>query len=117
VAGVLAEDQAVIQSPADPEAAAHDSICPARVATISMFCLCSRERCRGCDADAVSHPRSRSPRKVRRPGDAFSAADILFISLLQFARQMLPPQAVHDDGLARAQDRSALARALRKDDA
>ncbi len=50
-------------------------------------------------------------------GDSFSAADIMFISLLQFARQMLPPHAVYDDWLARAQDRPALARALSKDDA
>ncbi|NQE60343.1 glutathione S-transferase family protein [Caulobacter sp. RHG1] len=50
-------------------------------------------------------------------GDHFSAADILFISLLQFARQMLPPHAVYDDWLARASTRPALARALAKDDA
>jgi len=50
-------------------------------------------------------------------GDHFSAADILFISLLQFARQMLPPHAVYDDWLARANTRPALARALAKDDA
>lgn len=50
-------------------------------------------------------------------GDDFSAADILFISLLQFARQMLPPHAVYDDWLARAQARPAFARAMEKDDA
>jgi glutathione S-transferase len=50
-------------------------------------------------------------------GDHFSAADILFISLLQFARQMLPPHAVYDDWLARASTRPALAQALAKDDA
>jgi len=50
-------------------------------------------------------------------GEDFSAADILFISLLQFARQMLPPHAVYDEWLARAQARPALARALSKDDA
>ncbi|MDO9474202.1 MAG: glutathione S-transferase [Caulobacter sp.] len=50
-------------------------------------------------------------------GDDFSAADIMFISLLQFARQMLPPHAVYGDWLARAQTRPALARALLKDDA
>lgn len=49
-------------------------------------------------------------------GDDFSAADMLFISLLQFARQMLPPHAVYDDWLARANARPALARALAKDD-
>lgn len=50
-------------------------------------------------------------------GADFSAADILFISLLQFARQMLPPHAVYDDWLARAQARPAFARAMEKDDA
>jgi len=49
-------------------------------------------------------------------GEHFSAADILFVSLLQFARQMLPPHAVYDDWLARANARPALARALAKDD-
>ena len=50
-------------------------------------------------------------------GDHFSAADILFMSLLQFARQMLPPHAIYDDWLARGSARPALARALAKDDA
>ncbi|HJV43671.1 glutathione S-transferase [Caulobacter sp.] len=50
-------------------------------------------------------------------GETFSAADILFVSLLQFARQMLPPHAVYDEWLARANARPALARALAKDDA
>ncbi len=50
-------------------------------------------------------------------GDTFSAADMLFVSLLQFARQMLPPHAVYDDWLARANGRPALARALARDDA
>ena len=49
-------------------------------------------------------------------GAAFSAADILFISLLQFARHMLPAHAVYDDWVARAQARPALVRALQKDD-
>jgi len=49
-------------------------------------------------------------------GDNFSAADILFVSLLQFARQMLPAHAVYDDWLARANARPALARALAKDE-
>ena len=49
-------------------------------------------------------------------GEPFSAADILFISLLQFARQMLPRHAVYDDWLARAQARPAFARAMQKDD-
>lgn len=50
-------------------------------------------------------------------GETFSAADIMFVSLLQFARQMLPPHAVYDEWLARANARPALARALAKDDA
>lgn len=50
-------------------------------------------------------------------GDDFSAADILFISLLQFARQALPPHAVYDRWLERAQARPAFARAMQKDDA
>lgn len=49
-------------------------------------------------------------------GEQFSAADILFVSLLQFARQMLPAHAVYDDWLARANARPALARAMAKDD-
>jgi glutathione S-transferase len=49
-------------------------------------------------------------------GDAFSAADILFVSLLQFSRQMLPAHAVYDEWLARANARPALARALAKDE-
>lgn len=50
-------------------------------------------------------------------GETFSAADIMFVSLLQFARQMLPPHTVYDEWLARANARLALARALAKDDA
>jgi len=50
-------------------------------------------------------------------GETFSAVDIMFVSLLQFARQMLPPHAVYDEWLARANARPALARALAKDDA
>ncbi|TXH06155.1 MAG: glutathione S-transferase [Nevskiaceae bacterium] len=48
-------------------------------------------------------------------GQKFSAADILFVSLLQFARQALPPHAIYDDWLARANARPALVRALGKD--
>lgn len=48
-------------------------------------------------------------------GDTFSAADILFMSLLQFARQGLPDHKVYDDWLARGSARPALARALAKD--
>ena len=62
-------------------------------------------------------PGSRSMLKVQRLGDDFSAVDILFISLLRFARQALPPHAVHERWLARAQARPPLARALSKDDA
>lgn len=50
-------------------------------------------------------------------GETFSAADILFISLLQFARQALPPHAAYDDWLERAQARPAFLRAIQKDDA
>jgi glutathione S-transferase len=50
-------------------------------------------------------------------GEKFSAVDIMFVSLLQFARQMLPPHKVYDEWLARANARPALARALAKDDA
>ena len=50
-------------------------------------------------------------------GEHFSAADIMFVSLLQFARQALPAHAVYDDWLVRANVRPALARALAKDDA
>ena len=50
-------------------------------------------------------------------GDKFSAADIMFVSLLQFARQAMPPHAVYDEWLARANARPALARAMAKDDA
>ncbi|MES2034249.1 MAG: glutathione S-transferase, partial [Pseudomonadota bacterium] len=47
-------------------------------------------------------------------GERFSAADILFISLLDFARQMLPDDAVFDDWLERARARPAYQRAQRK---
>jgi glutathione S-transferase len=48
-------------------------------------------------------------------GDAVSAADILFVSLLQFGRQMMGPQKAYDDYLARMSARPALARAMQKD--
>lgn len=48
-------------------------------------------------------------------GEAFSAADIMFASLLQFARQMLPAHAVYDKWLTRLNARPALARAMAKD--
>ena len=48
-------------------------------------------------------------------GEAFSAADIMFASLLQFAREMLPAHAVYDEWLGRLNARPALARAMAKD--
>ncbi|HZP12693.1 MAG TPA: glutathione S-transferase [Nevskiaceae bacterium] len=48
-------------------------------------------------------------------GEKFSAADILLVSLGQFARQMLPAGEVIDAYLKRCQSRPALARALAKD--
>lgn len=48
-------------------------------------------------------------------GEQFSAADLMFASLLQFARQLLPPHAVYDAWLARLNARPALARAMAKD--
>ncbi|WP_332772429.1 glutathione S-transferase family protein [Phenylobacterium sp.] len=48
-------------------------------------------------------------------GETFSAADIMFVSLLQFARQMLPAHTVYDEWLARLNARPALARAMAKD--
>jgi glutathione S-transferase len=45
-------------------------------------------------------------------GDSFSAADILFVSMLQFSRALLPPHKVYDDYLAKANARPALARGL-----
>lgn len=50
-------------------------------------------------------------------GDTFSAADILFISLLQFGRELMPPYPEFDAWLARAVARPALARAMAKDNA
>lgn len=48
-------------------------------------------------------------------GDQFSAADILLVSLGQFARQMLPAGEPTDAYLKRCQSRPALGRALAKD--
>jgi glutathione S-transferase len=48
-------------------------------------------------------------------GDRFTAADLLFVSGLQFFRALLPDHAIYDDWLARANARPALARALAKD--
>ena len=48
-------------------------------------------------------------------GEKFSAADILLVSLGQFARQMLPAGEPIDGYLKRCQSRPALARALAKD--
>lgn len=47
-------------------------------------------------------------------GDDFSAADILFLSAVQFARTLLPEGQVIDDYAARGQ-RPALQRAMAKD--
>jgi glutathione S-transferase len=44
-------------------------------------------------------------------GETFSAADILFVSLLQFGRELMPPYPEFDAWLARAVARPALARA------
>lgn len=48
-------------------------------------------------------------------GTSFSAVDILFASLLQFARNALPVDAIYDEWLARISARPALALALKKD--
>ncbi|HZZ36784.1 MAG TPA: glutathione S-transferase family protein [Caulobacteraceae bacterium] len=48
-------------------------------------------------------------------GEAFSAADILYVSLLQFGRNLLPDHKVYDDYLARLNQRPAVTRALQKD--
>ena len=48
-------------------------------------------------------------------GDHFTAVDILFGSLLQFYRTVMPEYPVYDEYLARIQSRPALARAAEKD--
>ena len=48
-------------------------------------------------------------------GDAFSAADILFGSLLIFFRSSMPADQIYDDWVARISARPALARAQAKD--
>lgn len=48
-------------------------------------------------------------------GETFSAADILFVSLLQFFRTALPEHACYDAYLARMSERPALLRAQAKD--
>ena len=48
-------------------------------------------------------------------GESFSAADILFGSLLQFFRTVMPEHTVYDDYVARLNARPALARATGKD--
>jgi glutathione S-transferase len=45
-------------------------------------------------------------------GESVSAADILFVSLLQFGRALMPEGKVYDDYLARMTARPALARAM-----
>lgn len=48
-------------------------------------------------------------------GEQFSAADVMFVSLLLFARQALPPHKVYDDYLVRLTARPAFQRAMAKD--
>ena len=48
-------------------------------------------------------------------GDRFTAVDILYMSLFQHARPLLPASGVLDAYLARAQDRPALQRARARD--
>jgi glutathione S-transferase len=48
-------------------------------------------------------------------GEAFSAVDILFASLLSFSRKALPDDVIYDQWLERIHARHALARALAKD--
>jgi glutathione S-transferase len=48
-------------------------------------------------------------------GDTFTAVDILFSSLLQFARKSLPDDAIFDEWLNRIWARPALALAMTKD--
>ena len=48
-------------------------------------------------------------------GESVSAADILFVSLLQFGRALMPEGEVYDDYLARMSARPALAAAQAKD--
>jgi len=48
-------------------------------------------------------------------GDAFSAVDVLFGSLLQFFRTVMPPHKAYDDWVERLNPRPALARAQGKD--
>jgi len=45
-------------------------------------------------------------------GETFSAADIMFVSMLQFSRALLPPHKVYDDYLARLNARPAVARGM-----
>jgi glutathione S-transferase len=48
-------------------------------------------------------------------GERFSAVDILFGSLLQFFRTVMPPHPVYDEWVGRLNARPALARAAAKD--
>jgi glutathione S-transferase len=48
-------------------------------------------------------------------GETFSAVDILFASLLTFARTALPDDAIYDAWLDRIQARTARHKALAKD--
>jgi glutathione S-transferase len=48
-------------------------------------------------------------------GDAFSAADILVVSVFQWMRAVMPPGALYDAYVKRCTERPALARAYAKD--
>jgi glutathione S-transferase len=48
-------------------------------------------------------------------GETFSTADILMVSVLQFARSAFPSDAIFDQFMARLQSRPALQRAMAKD--
>jgi glutathione S-transferase len=48
-------------------------------------------------------------------GEMFSAADILLVSVLQFARNAFPDEAIFDQFMTRMQSRPALQRAMAKD--
>jgi glutathione S-transferase len=48
-------------------------------------------------------------------GEMFSTADVLVVSVLQFARTAFPPDAIYDQYMTRLQSRPALQRAMAKD--
>lgn len=65
--------------------------------------------------DLAEHWRATLAKQPWILGEKFSAADIMFASLLQFAREMMPPFAEFDEWLGRVSARPALARAMVKD--